>query len=117
MNLTTRQIARLLVVLREPRCLEYNVMDANEDIFKLLTNEFVKRTSGKTLDFLQVVYKDWCDKHGLPHVSTCEQGGGLTTEQYWWIEEFDVLWNQAQETEAANVDGFLMGEYNELEEQ
>ena len=65
MNLTTRQIARLLVLLREPRCLEHNVIDANEDIFKLLTNEFVKRTSGKTLDFLQVVYKDWCDKHGF----------------------------------------------------
>ena len=70
MNLTTKQIARLLVLLREPRVLEYNVMDANEDIFKLLTTEFVKRTSGKTIDFLQVVYSDWCDKHGLAHVST-----------------------------------------------
>ncbi len=116
MNLTTRQIARLLVVLREPRCLEYNVMDANEDIFKLLTTEFVKRTSGKTLDFLQEVYVDYCDKHGLDHVSTCEQSG-LTTEQWKWIEEFNVLWDQAQATEAANVDGFLNNEYNELEEQ
>ena len=111
MNLTTRQIARLLVVLREP-----NVPEQVDDIFQLLTTEFVKRTGGKTLDFLQEVYKDYCDKHGLDHVSTCEQRG-LTTEQWKWIEEFDVLWNQAQATEAANVDGFLMGEYNELEEQ
>ena len=116
MNLTTKQIARLLVLLREPRVLEYNVMDANEDIFKLLTNEFVKRTSGKTIDFLQVVYSDWCEKHGLAHVSTCEQSG-LTTKQWEWLEEFDVLWDQAQNTEAANVDGFLNNEYNELEEQ
>ena len=116
MNLTTRQIARLLVVLREPRCLEYNVMDANEDIFKLLTTEFVKRTSGKTLDFLQEVYVDYCDKHGLDHVSTCEQSG-LTTEQWKWIEEFNVLWDQAQANEAANVDGWLHNDYNELEEQ
>ena len=111
MNLTTRQIARLLVVLREP-----NIPEQVDDIFQLLTTEFVKRTGGKTLDFLQEVYKDYCDKHGLDHVSTCEQSG-LTTEQWKWIEEFNVLWDQAQATEAANVDGFLMGEYNELEEQ
>ena len=111
MNLTTRQIARLLVVLREP-----NIPEQVDDIFQLLTTEFVKRTGGKTLDFLQEVYVDYCDKHGLDHVSTCEQRG-LTTEQWKWIEEFDVLWDQAQATEAANVDGFLMGEYNELEEQ
>jgi len=111
MNLTTRQIARLLVVLREP-----NIPEQVDDIFQLLTTEFVKRTGGKTLDFLQEVYKDYCDKHGLDHVSTCEQRG-LTTEQWKWIEEFNVLWDQAQANEAANVDGFLMGEYNELEEQ
>ena len=111
MNLTTRQIARLLVVLREP-----NIPEQVDDIFQLLTTEFVKRTGGKTLDFLQEVYVDYCDKHGLDHVSTCEQSG-LTTEQWKWIEEFNVLWDQAQANEAANVDGFLMGEYNELEEQ
>jgi len=111
MNLTTRQIARLLVVLREPKSTEQV-----DDIFQLLTTEFVKRTSGKTIDFLQVVYSDWCDKHGLAHVSTCEQSG-LTTKQWEWLEEFDVLWDQAQATEAANVDGFLMGEYNKLEKQ
>ena len=111
MNLTTRQIARLLVVLREP-----NIPEQVDDIFQLLTTEFVKRTGGKTLDFLQEVYKDYCDKHGLDHVSTCEQRG-LTTEQWKWIEEFDVLWNQAQATEAANVDGWLHNDYNELEEQ
>ena len=111
MNLTTRQIARLLVVLREP-----NIPEQVDDIFQLLTTEFVKRTGGKTLDFLQEVYKDYCDKHGLDHVSTCEQSG-LTTEQWKWMEEFDVLWNQAQANEAANVDGWLHNDYNELEEQ
>ena len=109
MNLTTRQIARLLVVLREP-----NIPEQVDDIFQLLTTEFVKRTGGKTLDFLQEVYVDYCDKHGLDHVSTCEQSG-LTTEQWKWIEEFNVLWDQAQANEAANVDGFLNNEYNELE--
>lgn len=111
MNLTTRQIARLLVVLREP-----NISEQVDDIFQLLTTEFVKRTGGKTLDFLQEVYKDYCDKHGLDHVSTCEQTG-LTTEQWKWMEEFDVLWNQAQAIEAANADGWLHNDYNELEEQ
>ena len=111
MNLTTRQIARLLTVLREPSSIKYV-----DDIFQLLSAEFVKRTGGKTLDFLQEVYKDYCDKHGLDHVSTCEQSG-LTTEQWKWIEEFNVLWDQAQANEAANVDGFLNNEYNELEEQ
>ena len=111
MNLTTKQIARLLVVLREPKPTEQV-----DDIFQLLTTEFVKRTGGKTLDFLQEVYKDYCDKHGLDHVSTCEQSG-LTTEQWKWIEEFNVLWDQAQANEAANVDGWLHNDYNELEEQ
>ena len=111
MNLTTRQIARLLVVLREP-----NIPEQVDDIFQLLTTEFVKRTGGKTLDFLQEVYVDYCDKHGLDHVSTCEQSG-LTTEQWKWIEEFNVLWDQAQANEAANVDGWLHNDYNELEEQ
>jgi len=111
MNLTTRQIARLLVVLREPKTPEQV-----DDIFQLLTTEFVKRTGGKTLDFLQEVYVDYCDKHGLDHVSTCEQSG-LTTEQWKWIEEFNVLWDQAQANEAANVDGWLHNDYNELEEQ
>ena len=111
MNLTTRQIARLLVVLREPK-----IPEQVGDIFQLLTTEFVKRTGGKTLDFLQEVYVDYCDKHGLDHVSTCEQSG-LTTEQWKWIEEFNVLWDQAQANEAANVDGWLHNDYNELEEQ
>ena len=68
------------------------------------------------LEWLVEIYVDYCDKHGLDHVSTCEQSG-LTTEQWKWIEEFNVLWDQAQATEAANVDGWLMGTYNELEEQ
>ena len=53
MNLTTRQIARLLVVLREPK-----IPEQVDDIFQLLTTEFVKRTGGKTLDFLHPHYYD-----------------------------------------------------------
>ena len=46
------------------------------------------------LDFLQEVYTDYCTKHGLEHVSTCEQSG-LTAEQWNWIENFDKLWDHA----------------------
>ena len=48
------------------------------------------------LDWLQEVYKDYCDKHGLDHVSTCEQSG-LTPEQWTWIERFNEQWDKAQE--------------------
>ena len=47
------------------------------------------------LDFLQEVYSDWCDKHGLEHVSTCEQSG-LTSKQWIWIERFNELWDYTQ---------------------
>ena len=48
------------------------------------------------LDWLQEVYKDYCSKHGLDHVSTCEQSG-LTPEQWTWIERFNEQWDKAQE--------------------
>ena len=44
------------------------------------------------LDFLQEVYTDYCTKHGLEHVSTCEQSG-LTPEQWEWIENYNNLWD------------------------
>lgn len=47
------------------------------------------------LDFLQEVYKDYCNKHGLKHVSTCEQSCS-TPEQWQWIQNFNELWDYAQ---------------------
>ena len=47
------------------------------------------------LDFLQEVYKDYCNKHGLEHVSTCEQSCS-TPEQWQWIQNFNELWDYAQ---------------------
>jgi hypothetical protein len=47
------------------------------------------------LDFLQEVYSDWCNKHGLKHVSTCEQSCS-TPEQWQWIQNFNELWDYAQ---------------------
>ncbi len=52
------------------------------------------------LDWLQEVYKDYCDKHGLDHVSTCEQSG-LTPKQWDWIDVFNDLWDEDQAKEAA----------------
>ena len=40
------------------------------------------------LDWLQEVYKDYCSKHDLDHVSTCEQSG-LTPKQWKWIDQFN----------------------------
>ena len=75
------------------------------------------------LDWLQEVYKDYCSKHDLDHVSPCEQSG-LTPEQWKWIDQFNNYWDKAQNNwdeaqanEAANVDGWLHNDYNELEEQ
>ena len=47
------------------------------------------------LDWLQEVYKDYCSKHGLDHVSTCEQSG-LTSKQWEWIDQFNNYWDEAQ---------------------
>jgi hypothetical protein len=47
------------------------------------------------LEFLQEVYSDWCDKHGLEHVSTCEQSCS-TPEQWQWLQSFNELWDHAQ---------------------
>jgi len=52
------------------------------------------------LDFLQKVYSDYCDKHGLDHVSTCEQSG-LNPISWEWIDVFNELWDEAQVREAA----------------
>ena len=47
------------------------------------------------LDFLQEVYKDYCNKHSLAHVSTCEQSCS-TPEQWQWLQNFNELWDHAQ---------------------
>lgn len=53
------------------------------------------------LDWLQEVYKDYCSKHGLDHVSTCEQSG-LTPKQWEWIDQFNNYWDEAQNKRAMN---------------
>ena len=53
---------------------------------------FFTRSVMTQLDFLQEVYTDYCTKHGLEHVSTCEQSG-LTPEQWEWIENYNNLWD------------------------
>ena len=39
------------------------------------------------LEWLVEVYVDYCDKHGLDHVSACEQSG-LTDKQKEWNEHY-----------------------------
>ena len=49
------------------------------------------------------------------HCPTC--GGDLKTQDSVLVEPYGGMSKDQQATEAANVDGFLLGEYNELEEQ
>ena len=48
------------------------------------------------LDWLQEVYCDYCDKHGLEHVSACEQDE-LTDKQKEWIDHFSDYWIEAED--------------------
>ena len=43
------------------------------------------------LEWLVEIYVDYCDKHGLDHVSACEQDG-LTDKQKEWIEYYQIRW-------------------------
>jgi len=61
------------------------------------------------LDFLQEVYLDYCDKHGLDHVSTCEQSG-LTPKQWKWIDQYNNYWDEAQDRLSGKEKYELYGE-------
>ena len=48
------------------------------------------------LEWLVEVYVDYCDKHGLDHVSACEQDG-LTDKQKEWIEHYQIRWIEEED--------------------
>ena len=49
------------------------------------------------LEWLVEVYVDYCDKHGLDHVSACEQSG-LTDKQKEWNEHNQDYWIEEQDS-------------------
>ena len=53
------------------------------------------------LEWLVEVYVDYCDKHGLDHVSACEQSG-LTDKQKEWIEHYQDYWIEAEDRSSAS---------------
>ena len=53
------------------------------------------------LEWLVEVYVDYCDKHGLDHVSACEQSG-LTDKQKEWIEHYQDYWIEAEDRLSAS---------------
>ena len=61
------------------------------------------------LDWLVEVYVDYCDKHGLEHVSACEQDG-LTDKQKEWIEHYQDYWIEAEDRLSAPEKHELSGE-------
>ena len=70
------------------------------------------------IDFYSELYSAYCLQEKLPCISADEHTlSELSEKQQQVIIKFIEIWNEAQATEAANVDGFLMGEYNELEGQ
>ena len=53
------------------------------------------------LEWLVEVYVNYCDKHGLDHVSACEQDG-LTDKQKEWIEHYQDYWIEAEDRLSAS---------------
>ncbi len=47
------------------------------------------------IDFLTVVYEDYCTKHRLPYVSADEQEYDAKHDS--WLRNFSKLWDYAQE--------------------
>jgi len=53
-----------------------------------------------SIDFLTVVYEDYCTKHGLPYVSADEQDlSDLDSKHVLWLNSFVKSWDVAQVTE------------------
>ncbi len=70
------------------------------------------------IDFYSELYSAYCLQEKLPCISADEHTlSELSEKQQQVITKFIQVWNEAQATEAANADGFLNNEYNELEEQ
>ena len=47
------------------------------------------------IDFLTVVYEDYCTKHRLPYVSADEQEYDAKHDS--WLRNFSQLWDYAQQ--------------------
>ena len=70
------------------------------------------------IDFYSELYSAYCLQEKLPCISADEHSlSELSEKQQQVITKFIEVWNEAQSTEAANVDGWLHNDYNELEEQ
>ena len=62
------------------------------------------------LEWLVEVYVNYCDKHGLDHVSACEQSG-LTDKQKEWIEHYQDYWIEAEDRlSASEKQNYFYGE-------
>ena len=70
------------------------------------------------IDFYSELYSAYCLKEKLPCISADEHSlSELSEKQQQVITKFIEVWDEAQANEAANADGFLNNEYNELEGQ
>ena len=50
------------------------------------------------IDFLTIVYEDYCTKHGLPFVSADEQDTVDMDEKHvQWLASFNSMWELAQD--------------------
>ena len=50
------------------------------------------------IDFLTIVYEDYCTKHSLPYVSADEQDFSYLDEKHInWIDNFIDMWDYAQD--------------------
>ena len=52
-----------------------------------------------SIDFLTVVYEDFCYKFNLPHVSADEQDyNELSQFEQDWLKQFILIWDASQES-------------------
>ena len=50
------------------------------------------------IDFLTIVYEDYCTKHSLPYVSADEQDlNELDCKHVSWLHSFNRMWELAQD--------------------
>ena len=51
-----------------------------------------------SIDFLTVVYEDYCTKHGLPYVSADEQDlHDMPQKHVQWLAQFNTMWELGQD--------------------
>ena len=72
---------------------EYKAHCAN-DILKI--GQDVLRQDN--IDFLTIVYEDYCTKHSLPYVSADEQDTeDMDSKHVQWLASFNRMWELAQD--------------------